>query len=70
MIAGHLNNLKLATLPDTLYTILSSAELSLNALQNQADGRYQMEGEQWFYTIGDVGLHLGRSGTVNFINSF
>ena len=54
MIAGHLNNLKLATLPDTLYSILSSAELSLNALQNQADGRYQMEGEQWFYTIGDA----------------
>lgn len=53
MIAGNMNFLKLATLPKSLYDILSQPETSLNYLKSLADGRYQLEGEKWFYNIGD-----------------
>ena len=53
MIAGNMNFLKLATLPKSLYDILSQPETSLNYLKSLADGRYQLECEKWFYNIGD-----------------
>lgn len=53
MIAGNITILKLATLPKSLYNILSRPEMELTNLQGLADGRYQVEGETWFYNIGD-----------------
>ncbi|XKM14414.1 YhcH/YjgK/YiaL family protein [Orbaceae bacterium ac157xtp] len=53
MIAGNIGILELATLPSSLYKILSRPEMSLQHLQSLPDGRYQIEGEKWFYNIGD-----------------
>lgn len=53
MIAGNINILTLATLPKSLFAILSRPEMNLANLQTLADGRYQIEGEKWFYNIGD-----------------
>ncbi|WP_294965933.1 YhcH/YjgK/YiaL family protein [uncultured Gilliamella sp.] len=53
MIAGNINILELATLPKSLYNILSRPEMTLANLQSLADGRYQQEGEEWFYNISD-----------------
>lgn len=54
MIAGNLNALKLATLPDALWTILSAPGMSLAELNALPEGRYQPEGAEWFYNIGTV----------------
>ncbi|WP_192457964.1 YhcH/YjgK/YiaL family protein [Musicola keenii] len=52
MIAGNLNHLSLATLPASLWNILSGMTLeTLNALP---EGKYQPEGVDWFYSIGTV----------------
>lgn len=53
MIAGNITILKLATLPKSLYNILSRPEMELANLQSLANGRYQVEGEMWFYNISD-----------------
>lgn len=53
MIAGNINILELATLPKSLYEILSRPEMALATLQSLSDGRYQVEGEEWFYNVGD-----------------
>ncbi|MEH0875054.1 YhcH/YjgK/YiaL family protein [Pectobacterium cacticida] len=54
MIAGNLNALKLATLPDALWAILSSPGMSLAELNMLPEGRYQPDGAEWFYNIGTV----------------
>ncbi|ASN84167.1 YhcH/YjgK/YiaL family protein [Pectobacterium versatile] len=54
MIAGNLNALKLATLPDALWAILSAPGMSLAELNALREGRYQPEGAEWFYNIGTV----------------
>lgn len=51
MIAGNINMLKSATLPPSLYHILSRPEMSLNHLQQLTDGHYQPDREKWFYHI-------------------
>lgn len=51
MIGGHLNSLQNAGLPKVLAELLARPEHRLQALSEQADGRYQTEGEPWFYTI-------------------
>ncbi|EXU75655.1 YhcH/YjgK/YiaL family protein [Erwinia mallotivora] len=51
MITGNLKRLPLATLPPFLHALLARPEHSLAALQAQDDGRFQPEGEGWFYTI-------------------
>ncbi|SLM64575.1 MULTISPECIES: YhcH/YjgK/YiaL family protein [Dickeya] len=52
MIAGNLNHLPLATLPEPLWHILSGFTLAqLNALP---EGKYQPDGVDWFYSIGTV----------------
>lgn len=53
MIAGNMNNLDLATLPKSLYEILSHPEFNLEKLQSLPDGKYQPEGATWFCNIGD-----------------
>ncbi|WP_392559572.1 YhcH/YjgK/YiaL family protein [Orbus mooreae] len=53
MIAGNINILKLATLPESLYNILSRPEMELTNLQHLADGYYQVDQEKWFYNIGN-----------------
>lgn len=53
MIAGNMHILELATLPKSLYEILSHPEFSLEKLQSLADGKYQPEGATWFCNIGD-----------------
>ncbi|MWN06464.1 YhcH/YjgK/YiaL family protein [Gilliamella sp. Pas-s95] len=53
MIAGNINFLNLATLPKSLYCILSRPEINFNILKNQLDGRYQLDGEKWFYNINE-----------------
>ncbi|WP_033569120.1 YhcH/YjgK/YiaL family protein [Dickeya undicola] len=52
MIAGNLNHLPLATLPEPLWRILSGFTLEgLNALP---EGKYQPDNADWFYSIGTV----------------
>ena len=53
MIAGNMNNLDLATLPKSLYKILSHPEFNLEKLQSLPDGKYQPRGVTWFCNIGD-----------------
>ena len=53
MICGDINFLTIATLPQSLYEILSRPDFSLEALQKLPDGRYQKEGDLWFYNVGD-----------------
>lgn len=54
MIAGNLNSLKLATLPTSLWDILSAPGMTLAELNTLPEGRYQPEGADWFYSIGTV----------------
>lgn len=51
MITGTLKTLSLATLPRSLWLLLSRAEYSLEALQARSDGKIQPEGASWFCTI-------------------
>lgn len=53
MIAGNMKNLASATLPESLYAILSNPEFRPEKLQSLPDGKYQPEGVRWFYNIGD-----------------
>ncbi|MDG2915857.1 YhcH/YjgK/YiaL family protein [Bisgaard Taxon 10/6] len=53
MIAGNMKILDLATLPKSLYDILSHPEFSLEKLQALPDGKYQPEGAKWFCNVGD-----------------
>lgn len=53
MIAGNMKMLDLATLPKSLYEILSHPEFSLEKLQSLPDGKYQPEGVKWFCNVGD-----------------
>lgn len=51
MICGNLNSLHTAGLPTVLFNLLNQSQFSLANLSAQADGKYQKEGEKWFYTI-------------------
>ena len=51
MIAGNLHHLDSAGLPAPLLALLNQPEHQFAALRAQADGRYQPDGEPWFYTI-------------------
>lgn len=53
MIAGNLNHLALAALPEALLAILSLPEFKPDALKHQPDGRIQPTAEGWFCNIGD-----------------
>ncbi|PJG84428.1 YhcH/YjgK/YiaL family protein [Conservatibacter flavescens] len=53
MIAGNMKHLTLATLPKSLYEILSHPKFSLEKLQSLSDGKYQIEGASWFCNVGD-----------------
>lgn len=53
MIAGNMNMLESATLPKSLYEILSNPEFSLEKLRSLPDGKYQPEGAKWFCSVGD-----------------
>ncbi|WP_040976663.1 YhcH/YjgK/YiaL family protein [Necropsobacter massiliensis] len=53
MIAGNTKILNLATLPKSLYAILSHPEFTLEKLQSLPDGKYQPEGTTWFCNVGD-----------------
>ncbi|TYG34719.1 DUF386 domain-containing protein [Lonepinella koalarum] len=53
MITGNLNQLALASLPVELANILAEPEVSFSNLITLADGKYQKQGESWFYTVGD-----------------
>lgn len=53
MIAGNIQHLNLATLPQSLYKILSHPDFSWERLQSLPDGKYQPEGAAWFCNIGD-----------------
>ncbi|MBP2169821.1 YhcH/YjgK/YiaL family protein [Erwinia toletana] len=52
MIAGNLNALTLATLPASLWSLLSQPQYSLAALQAHDDGKIQPPGADWFCHIG------------------
>lgn len=52
MITGNLTTLTLATLPHSLWSLLSRPEYSLAALQAYDDGRIQPPNESWFCHIG------------------
>lgn len=51
MIFGNAKFLSQAMLPAALQHLLSRPELSLEALQAQPDGRYELEGDQLFYML-------------------
>ena len=51
MIAGNIHNLELAMLPKSLLKILTEYGLDFAKLQSLDNGRYQLEGEAWFYMI-------------------
>lgn len=53
MIAGNTKFLHLATLPKSLYSILARPEASFEYLKTLPDGKYQLNGERWFYNVGD-----------------
>lgn len=54
MIAGNLQALELATLPQVLRQILLLPACSLEALCQREDGRFQPEGAAWFCTVGNA----------------
>lgn len=53
MIAGNMKILELATLPKSLYNILSHPDFTLEKLQALPDGKYQPDGETWFCNVGN-----------------
>lgn len=66
MVSGNLNALKMASLPPVLYSLLARPEHRLMALQAQDDGRYQPDGERWFYTISVAQTALAETRHTEF----
>lgn len=54
MIAGNLNYLALASLPEALLAILSLSEFNPETLKQHPDGRIQPTAGGWFCHIGDT----------------
>lgn len=54
MIAGNLNYLALASLPEALLAILSLTEFNPETLNEHPDGCIQSKAEGWFCHIGDT----------------